>query len=686
MADHVRLKVDKSQLLCKNGCGFFGNPEWDWYCSKCWRQHNAKPQHAYNFDAFNQTLGAVGLGSLGSSQSLPAPLNKEKPSPFQSLIKKSPVVAETSKKISPQHKGHSSLTQQFSKFEDKKRKHVQTLERKTSNMKQMFKKGKDEIVKSRSPTRADKPSLPPEAKTISKEFADYLSPRVKKAGIADLSRNIQSFIEKVHKRVEVLPIEEISVMVQNFYQALSRRLEVHENFSGLSEDERSHICDLTERYIMVCCYKPLFCPFSSEDEDKDLEIQARIRSLNWVTAAHLECPFKETAPAVRDLIYLAINDILELDGSKAPQDKLTSVVSCSKKIFTLLQAGDCSNVGSADDFLPSLIYILLKANPPRIMSNINFITRFSNEARLRSGEEGYYFTNLCCGLSFVENMTAASLNLPQAEFDSYMSGESIPPGSWEASLLMCEGIQTMSHNLKTLSDLSELQSKIMTDMEVMEKDMMEFQSSVSAEVERVLARTTYTIREPKKPVTVDCLSPQTEESLLPPPLLPQPLSPNSPDTLEGEEQEVVSNLLESTPTDTLPPPLLPVVGVSPPPSHSNNILPNSTSNVTTSSTPSPSLSTYIGFSAQSFSIPSISCNTAASDRLLCSPLPLQQSSASSLSLQPSPSSFTPSSTSSSLHSVGLSPSSPILDMSNLSLSNPDLCEGAVGNTDPSEGN
>lgn len=694
MADHVRLKVDKSQLNCKNGCGFFGNPEWDWYCSKCWRQHNAKQQHTYNFDAFNQTLGAVGLGSLGSSQSLPAPLNKERPSPFQSLIKKSPV-GESSKKLSPQHKGHTSLSQQFSKFEDKKRKHVQTLERKTSNMKQMFKKGKDEIVKSRSPTRSDKPILPPEAKTISKEFADYLSPRVKKAGIADLSRNIQSFIEKVHKRVEILPIEEISVMVQNFYQALAKRLEVHENFAGLAEEERSHICDLTERYIMVCCYKPLFCPFTSEDEDKDLEIQARIRSLNWVTGAHLECPFKETAPDVRDLIYLAINDILELDGSKAPQDKLASVVSCSKKIFTVLQAGDC-NVGSADDFLPSLIYILLKANPPRIMSNINFITRFSNEARLRSGEEGYYFTNLCCGLSFVENLTAASLNLPQGEFDSYMSGEAIPPGSWEASLLMCEGIQTMSHNLKTLSDLSELQTKIMADCETLEKDMMEFQTSVSVEVERVLARTTYTIREPKKPVTVDSLSPQTEESLLPPPLLPQNLSP-TPDILPSAitEPPRSTNLLEATPTESLPPPLLPVLGISPPPSDPipdtdptlTTILPTSIAPQTHMSTPSPSLSTYIGFSAQSFSIPSISCNTAASDRLLSSPLPLHQSSASPLSLQPSPSSFTASSTSSSLQSVGQSPTSPILDLSSLSLStSADLGEGPVGNINYTEGN
>jgi hypothetical protein len=38
--------------------------------------------------------------------------------------------------------GRDSLSTQLSRFEDKKRKHVQTLERKTSNMKQMFKKGK----------------------------------------------------------------------------------------------------------------------------------------------------------------------------------------------------------------------------------------------------------------------------------------------------------------------------------------------------------------------------------------------------------------------------------------------------------------------------------------------------------------------------------------------------------------
>ena len=114
--------------------------------------------------------------------------------------------------------------------------------------------------------------------------------------------------------------------------------------------------DALPRYIMICCYKPLFCPYTTPDEEEDLMIQGKIRSLNWVTAAHLECPFKETAPEVklqsltvaitfnqkvRDVIYTAINDILEVDGLKCPQDKLGSVVSCSKKVFEVLQVCTC---------------------------------------------------------------------------------------------------------------------------------------------------------------------------------------------------------------------------------------------------------------------------------------------------------------------------------------------------------
>ena len=82
-----------------------------------------------------------------------------------------------------------------------------------------------------------------------------------------------------------------------------------------------------------------------------------------------------------------------MDGKMAPQDKLQCLVNCCKKIFDMLKVSSASPA-SADEFLPCLIFVCLKANPPRIQSNINFITRFCNEDKLRMGEAGYFFANL----------------------------------------------------------------------------------------------------------------------------------------------------------------------------------------------------------------------------------------------------------------------------------------------------
>ena len=53
---------------------------------------------------------------------------------------------------------------------------------------------------------------------------------------------------------------------------------------------------------------------------------------------------------------------------------------------------------SADKFVPLLIYVVLRANPEHLVSNVQYILRFRNPDKL-TGEAGYYLSSLVRAVS-----------------------------------------------------------------------------------------------------------------------------------------------------------------------------------------------------------------------------------------------------------------------------------------------
>lgn len=492
------LRIDEADLKCKNGCDFFGNPEWDGYCSHCYRRERER-QH-----------------------------NDQRKSPSK----------ESNSRQPPDSPLPITGAKRFSKFEEKKQQQRQQQEKRNKFSKLASSLRKSTI--SRDSGRLPEPWLEqsPEVERIKQDYATQLSSLPPEVG-QDINKRIQGLCRIVCSDSNNILIDELSEKVQKFYQILAKCMDAH----SVNQELKEQILDYCEKFTMTVLHRNLFCPPTTSDEEKDLAIQARIRQLNWVNAKHLDCRINETSEEVRDLVYTSITDLLGMDSEKAPQDKLQAVVKCCRNIFLLLQ----SSVGgpaSADEFLPALIFIVLKANPARLKSNINFVTRFCNASRLMTGEGGYYFTNLCCAVSFIENMTAQSLNLPENEFEQYMSGEVVPTSTWDSALMMYEGMSLMYEHLAALDDMHKRADTVLEGADLLKNKMETFVHQMKINVDDILSRTEVIIRSERVPTDIDTENPSSD--LLPPPISPQVVAFQS-----GAEILHMSSTLEKE-TLTLP--------------------------------------------------------------------------------------------------------------------------------------
>ncbi|KAF8947577.1 hypothetical protein BGZ47_008595 [Haplosporangium gracile] len=253
-------------------------------------------------------------------------------------------------------------------------------------------------------------SEPSKPKDIPFDFHKFLE-QMRHRNATPITRYFQSFLKEFDKKPWTVN-EQIKI-IHDFLDFITGKMEMCELWRNVSDQEFENVKEGMEKLVMNRLFAYTFSPSTTDDAERDEVLTQKIRIFRWIKPEHLDIPDNAQNAAYLDK---AQAELKKINSYKAPRDKVICILNCCKFIFTLIRRSEGNSKG-ADTFLPILIYVVLQANPPNLVSNVQYISRFRNPDKLQA-EAGYYLASLDGAISFIENLEASSLSISPADFDS----------------------------------------------------------------------------------------------------------------------------------------------------------------------------------------------------------------------------------------------------------------------------
>ncbi|KAK9455612.1 hypothetical protein V1511DRAFT_458254 [Dipodascopsis uninucleata] len=251
------------------------------------------------------------------------------------------------------------------------------------------------------------------------DFQRFLE-QLRHKGADPLARYLKSFLHEFGKRSWT--VREQVKIVQDFQSFIAPRLSQYPPFATLPDSEVANALEGMEKLIMNRLYVQTFSPeitparrtFSHEEDLlRDNILDEKMHIWSWIEGQHLDID-RSILDSGERFVGLAKDELLKINNYRAPRDKVICILNCCKVIFGLLRQTHTEE--SADKFLPILIYVVIKAQPQNLFSNVQYIMRFRNPDKL-NGEAGYYLSSLQGAMSFIETLDRTSLNITNEEFE-----------------------------------------------------------------------------------------------------------------------------------------------------------------------------------------------------------------------------------------------------------------------------
>ncbi|KAF5379285.1 hypothetical protein D9757_007628 [Collybiopsis confluens] len=293
------------------------------------------------------------------------------------------------------------------------------------------------------------------------DFQKFLD-QMKMRSADPVSKYLKSFLSNFAKRT--FTVSDQIKIINDFLNFIANQMRQCEPWKTATDAEFDNAMEGMEKLVMNQLYQYTFTPavaqdinpvtglprrpISVDDLERDRILSQRIALFGWIDEEHLDIPTGEGAVG---FLMFAEQEILKINHYKAPRDKLICILNCCKVIFGLIR--HLQKDEGADAFIPVLIFVVLKANPENLLSNVEFINRFRNPDKLQS-EAGYYLSSLMGAVQFIESMDHTSLsNITQEEFTINVDAaiKELPPSVEGTPQLRASSVSSSSSSVSSIS-------------------------------------------------------------------------------------------------------------------------------------------------------------------------------------------------------------------------------------------
>lgn len=285
---------------------------------------------------------------------------------------------------------------------------------------------------------------------------------------SDLVRSIKIFIKNFEEQQKNRrrrlasaseALQEDGVKVQEFVQRMEGIMYGH----VLWQDDAvvPDAVEGLEKYIMSKVWGTTF-GIAEEDKDKDERYKRLCSALDFLDLNTVVGDGVVLDDTTIDLLDACLNEAREhvsnMDRYKAPRDKLLCLVNVQKILEDGIARVQSNSFGGADAFFPLMILAVVRAKPPHLCSNIEYIRRF--RGRRMSGKFDFMLSYLESVAMYLDTVDWKDLKISQDEFLARLAKSGIP----EAEFQLQNKEKEMTLCVKDVQGKGEKQDDLLIDL------------------------------------------------------------------------------------------------------------------------------------------------------------------------------------------------------------------------------